>query len=56
MKRKKSHVSRITLLAAVALVIASAGAVQTSLAYFTTYVYGLLAKMRSRRLETVMFH
>ena len=37
MKRKKSHVSRITLLAAVALVIASAGAVQTSLAYFTTY-------------------
>ena len=37
MKRKKSHVSRMTLLAAVALVIASAGAVQTSLAYFTTY-------------------
>ncbi len=37
MKRKKSYVSKITLLAALALVMASAWSVRISLAYFTTY-------------------
>lgn len=37
MKRRKSYISRITLLAVLAFTMASVWSVKTSLAYFTTY-------------------
>ena len=37
MKRRRAHVSRITLLAVLAFAMASVWTVKTSLAYFTTY-------------------